>query len=188
MIRKRDNIYRFKKTGAQETHVKFLHLRKEIKHKIKASYNLYLKGLLGLNDSNNACDSKKFFTFLKNSRQDQLSSSPLKQINNLITDSGIKASIHNQQFQSVFTAKGPFSLSRLCKIKLKDMTDQGIIFPDSVPPGPLSSVLPMEDLRISMEGILKLLKSLKPAKAAGPDKLKPFCCRNCVTRSPLYYR
>ena len=106
MIRKRDHIYRrFKKTGAQETRIKFLQLRKEIKHKIKASYNLYLEGLLGLNDSNNDCDSKKLFTFLKNSRQDQLGSSPLKQNDNLVTDSSIKANIHNQQFQSVFTTK-----------------------------------------------------------------------------------
>ena len=148
-------------------------LWKEIKHKIKASYNLYLEGLLGLNDSNNACDSKKLVTFLKNSRQDQLGLSPLKQNDNLVTDSGIKANIHNQQFQSVFTAKGPLSLSRLCKMKLKDMTDQGIISPDSVPPRTLSSVPPMEDFRISVEGILKLLKNLKPGKAAGPDKLKP---------------
>ena len=58
-------------------------------------------------------------------------------------------------------------------MKLKDMTDQGIISPDSVPPRTLSSVPPMEDFRISVEGILKLLKNLKPGKAAGPDKLKP---------------
>ena len=58
-------------------------------------------------------------------------------------------------------------------MKLKDMTDQGIISPDSAPPGALSSVPPIEDFRISVEGILKLLKNLKPGKAAGPDKLKP---------------
>ena len=182
MICKRDLIYRrFKKTGAQETRFKFLQLRKEIKHKIKASYNLYLKGLLGLNDSNNDCDSKKLFIFLKNSRQDQLGSSPLKQNDNLVTDSSIKANIHNQQFQSVFTAKGPLSLSRLCKMKLKDMTDQGIISADSAPPGTLSSVPPIEDFRISAEGILKLLKNLKPGKAAGPDRLKPRLLQELCT-------
>ena len=37
----------------------------------------------------------------------------------------------------------------------------------------MSSVPPIEDFRISVEGILKLLKNLKPGKAAGPDKLKP---------------
>ena len=64
MIRKHDHIYRrFKKTGTEEIH--FLQLRKIIKHEIKASYNLYLEGLLGLNDSNIACDSKKLFIFLK---------------------------------------------------------------------------------------------------------------------------
>ena len=57
-------------------------------------------------------------------------------------------------------------------MKLKDMTDQGIIAADSAPPGTLSSVPPIEDFRISVEGILKLLKNLKPGKAAGPDKLK----------------
>ena len=54
------------------------------------------------------------------------------------------------------------------------MTDHGIISPDSVPEGTLSSVPPMEDFRISVEGILKLLKNLKHGKAAGPDKLKPI--------------
>ena len=52
------------------------------------------------------------------------------------------------------------------------MTEQGIISPDSVPPGTLRSVPLMEDFRISVEGILKLLKNLTPGKAAGPDKLK----------------
>ena len=59
-------------------------------------------------------------------------------------------------------------------MKLKNMTDQCIISPNSVPQGTLSSVPPMEDFRISVEGILKLLKNLKPGKAAGPDKLKPL--------------
>ena len=54
------------------------------------------------------------------------------------------------------------------------MTNQGTISPDWVPPGVLSSVPPMEELKISVEGILKRLKTLKPGKAAGPDKLKPL--------------
>ena len=32
----------------------------------------------------------------------------------------------------------------------------------------------MEDFEVSVAGILKLLKNLKPNKAAGPDKLKPL--------------
>ena len=48
------------------------------------------------------------------------------------------------------------------------MTDQGFISLDLVPRN-FESVPPMEDFRISVEGILK-----PPEKAAGPDKLKPF--------------
>ena len=114
MIRKRDHIYRsFKKTGYQGRRIQFIQLGKTIKHKIKASYNLYLKDLLGLTDRSTVCDNKKLFTFLKKSRQDQLGSSSLKQGDDLITDTSQKASIQNQQFQSVFTAKEPLSLSRL---------------------------------------------------------------------------
>ena len=32
----------------------------------------------------------------------------------------------------------------------------------------------MPDIDISLNGLLKLLKNLKPGKAAGPDKLKPL--------------
>ena len=32
----------------------------------------------------------------------------------------------------------------------------------------------MEDFGIFVAGILKLLRNLKPGKAAGPDKLKPI--------------
>ena len=54
------------------------------------------------------------------------------------------------------------------------MVDDGLLCPDSVPDGILSPTPPMEEFAISVEGILKLLKKLKPGKAAGPDKLKPL--------------
>ena len=57
-----------------------------------------------------------------------------------------------------------------------------------VPAGILSPTPPIEEFAISVEGILKLLKILKPGKAAGTDKLKPFCCRSFEKRSPQYYR
>ena len=71
-------------------------------------------------------------------------------------------------------------------MKLKDMTDQGIISPDSGLPGTLSSVPPMKDFRISVQGILKLLKNLKPGKAASPDKLKPLLLQElCNEIAPI---
>ena len=174
-IRKRDHLYRkYKKTGDQGFRTKFLALRKSIKSKIKLSHDSYLEGLLGLNDENSVCDSKKLFSFLKSSKQDQLGTPPLNHKNRLVTETAEKADVHNQHFQSVFTAKGPLSLSRLCKMKLQDTVDHGKLPSETLPPGVLKSTPVMEDFGISVAGILKLLRNLKPGKAAGPDRLKPI--------------
>ena len=45
---------------------------------------------------------------------------------------------------------------------------------ETLPPGVLKSTPVMEDFGISVAGILKLLRNLKPGKAAGPDRLKPI--------------
>ena len=62
------------------------------------------------------------------------------------------------------------------------MVDDGLLCPDCIPSGILSPTPPMEEFATSVEGILKLLKNLKPGKAAGPDNLKP------EKRSPQYCR
>ena len=173
-IRRRDDLYRkLKKTGDQAFRHKFLSMRKSIKHNIKASYNLYLEGLLGITDEDSVCNTKKLFSFLKSSKQDQTGSPPLQKGNGLVTDTTEKADLHNQQFQSVFTTKAPLSLSRLCQIQIQD-TDCGKMRHDAVPDGILNTNPKMEEFSISCNGILKLLQNLKPFKAAGPDKLKPL--------------
>ena len=116
LIRKRDSLYtKFKKSGDQDTKTKFQTLRQQIKKKIKDSYQGYLENLLGLNNSDNTCDSKKLFSFLKNSRRDQQGIPPLKHNNILHSDTKTKADIFNQQFNSVFTPKKPLSLLALPK-------------------------------------------------------------------------
>ena len=59
-------------------------------------------------------------------------------------------------------------------MKVQDMVDGGLLSPDSIPAGILSPTPLMKEFVISVEGILKLLKNLKPGKAAGPGKLKPL--------------
>ena len=54
------------------------------------------------------------------------------------------------------------------------MADCGGIPSEALPPGMQESSPVMEDFDISVTGILKLLKNLKPGKAAGPDRLKPI--------------
>ena len=172
-IRKRNHFYKqFKKTGDQVFRNKFLALRKKIKSKIKLSHETYLEGLLGLHDEDSSCDSKKLFSFLKSSKQGQLGTPALNHKDRLVTETAEKADLHNLQFQSVFTTKAPLSLSRLRKIQ--DMADCGGIPSEALPPGMQESSPAMEDFDISVAGILKLLKNLKPGKAAGPDRLKPI--------------
>ena len=65
-------------------------------------------------------------------------------------------------------------LSRLCKMKLQDTVHHGKLPSETLPPGVLKCTPVMEDFGISVAGILKLLRNLKPGKAAGPDKLKPI--------------
>ena len=118
--------------------------------------------------------AKKLFSFLKSSKQDQLGTPALNYRDRLVTETAEKADLHNLQFQSVFTTKAPLPLSRLCKMKLQDMADCGGIPSEALPPGMQESSPVMEDFDISVAGILKLLKNLKPGKAAGPDRLKPI--------------
>ena len=177
LIRRRDDLYRkFKKTGDLTFRNKLLSLRKSIKHKIKTSYNCYLEGLLWLNDENSVCDNKKLFSFLKSAKQDQTVSPPLQKGNRLVTDTTEKANTHNQQFQSVFTTKAPLSLSRLCKMQIQDMTDNGTMCHDAVPAGVLSSSPKMEEFSISINGSFKILN---PSMQLVQTDSNHSCSRNC---------
>ena len=59
-------------------------------------------------------------------------------------------------------------------MKLHDAADSGKIPSELLPPEMQKSTPVMEDFSIPVAGILKLLKNLKPGKAAGPDRLKPI--------------
>ena len=178
LIHKRDSLYaKFKKTGDSDIRTKFQTLRQQIKKKIKDSYQGYLENLLGLTDNDSTCDSKKLFSFLKNSRRDQQGIPPLKQNDVLHSDTKTKANIFNQQFNSVFTPESPLSLSRLAQMRLQDLNLSGGQPSDTSPDSRQNPSTTMPQIDISLNGLLKLLKNLKPGKAAGPDRLKPLLLR-----------
>ena len=99
---------KFKKSGDLDIKTKFQTLQQQIKKKIKESYQAYLENLLGLNDSDNVCDSKKLFSFLKNSRLDQQGTPPFKDDNILYSNTKTKANLFNQQFNCVLLPKNPY--------------------------------------------------------------------------------
>ena len=73
-------------------------------------------------------------------------------------------------------------------MKLHDAADSGKIPSELLPPEMQKSTPVMEDFSISVAGILKLLKNLKPGKAAGPDRLKPILLKNYVKKLHQLFR
>ena len=155
--------------------IQFQILWQKIKRKIKDSYQAYLENLLGLNDDENKCDNKKIFSFLKNSRRDQQGIPPLKHANKLNPDTKIRSNLFNQQFNSIFAPKEPLSLSRLAKTRVQDLKTAGGLPSDTVLDLQQDTMTKIPEIDISKNGLLKLLKNLKPGKAAGRIGKNPFC-------------
>ena len=88
-----------------------------------------------------------------------------------------KADILNCQVQSVFTPKTPLAHSSLAQIAVQDLVDIGKLDARSVPAKNINNQPVMPDIKVSENGILKLLKDLNPNKAAGQDELKPLVLR-----------
>ena len=114
-------------------------------------------------------NTKKMYSLLKHSKQDSSGVAPLKSDGRTLSDDCEKSNALNRQFQSVFSPKSPERLSSLAQRKLQELNDKGCNLPFQ--PSPYSQ---MPQIQISVKGIEKLLKSLNPHKAAGPDQFKPI--------------
>lgn len=134
LIWKRDRLYTaYRASGDSGKRKNFLALRQLIKRKIKQLHQSHLEGLLGLCNNDQSRDRKKLFSFLKNLRQDQQGPTPLQNNGKLTSDIKDQYNVHNQQFQSVLMPRSSLSLSRLAKMKLQDMVDEGKMSPGAVP-------------------------------------------------------
>ena len=92
-----------------------------------------------------------------------------------------KANLLNEQFQSDFTPKSPLTLKQLSSQKVQDLQESGHISPESVPTEIKNKYHSVQEINISVGGIMKLLQGLKPDKASGSDRIKPLllhklCC------------
>ena len=157
LIHKRDRVYRaMKKSNTEKHRQNFKSLKTKLQRELRRAYWDYIEGIVLPSASDDSpYVSKKFYTFLKYNKTDRCGTAPLRDQGTLHTDPKEKADILNNQFQSVFTNETPLPLADLAKAKL---------------PSPHPT---MPDIQITEPGILKLLQSLKPHKAAGPDNLKP---------------
>ena len=193
-MNRRDNLYQVQKnSGRDEDRQKFKKVKHEVDCMIKTSHSNYLDSLVGIIDDpdtskNPRPNTKKLFSYLKNCRQDNQGSAPLKENGQICTDNVKKANLLNSQFQSVFTPKSPLELKQLCHQKVQDLHDAGHYSHDtSQLSDDLNSKYPnMPDLKISVNGIIKLLQGLKPDKAPGPDQIRPLLLQKlCLEIAPI---
>ena len=118
-------------------------LKRQTNNQCKAAHKDYLNTIVG--EGNN----KRFWSYIKSKRCDASGVSPLKQDGVIYSSPKSQANALNRQFSSVFTTED-----------LASLPDKG--------PSPFPT---MDNVTISVDGICKLLKDLKPHKATGPDNL-----------------
>ena len=91
---------------------------------------------------------KRFWSYIKSLKVDNIGIPTLNNNNKLESDNRLKAEILNSQFKSVFTQENVH-----------------------LPQEPSTNIPPMSDIIITTEGVAKLLHSLNPNKATGPDDI-----------------
>ena len=123
----------------------YLILKRATQKTCREAYNNYLIKTLTSDPNGN----KRLGALIKSKQHDHLGVAPLKECNIIYCDPIQRAYILNRQFISVFT----------------DDTKTSI--PDLGP----SQYPSMKDITVSCKGVVKLLKNLKPHKAAGPDDI-----------------
>ncbi len=115
--------------------------------RLKVSHEQYLESLFDGDD--NQSNNKRFWSYIKSLRGDQISISALNFMGKLVTKRVEKVKALSHQYQQVFTQEDTTSFPKLGK----------------------SPYGKMPKINITTEGVEKLLKQLNPNKAVGPDML-----------------
>ena len=114
---------------------------------IREAHDTYVHDVIGQSAKENP---KKFWSYIEGKKQESSGVSPLRNVDGVIhSEANVKANILNRQFVSVFT-----------KEDTANIPDKG--------PSPYAS---MEGITVTLNGVEKLLRNLKPDKATGPDMI-----------------
>ena len=138
-----------RKAGKADHKAAYIRARKSVQSALKQARWGYINGILqaGLDEGT----SKPFSGYIRQQRQDNVGVSPLKKDGKIHADSLSRCEILASQFKSVFT-----------KASDDPLRDTALFGP---------SYSPIDPLIIREEGIRKLLSSINPSKAAGPDQV-----------------
>ena len=156
-IRRKNKTHaKAKKTGSSKLRSKFETLRREIKADVRKQHDLYVNNLVGDVKAN----PRDFYRYINSQKKDTQGIPPLKRKNGKgVAQSDLeKAEELNGQFTDVF------SKNEHTQVPLLDRS------------APF-----MNDIAVSKDGVIKLLKGLSPSKALGPDELHPRVLKELAT-------
>ena len=136
-----------KKTTCNRDWDRYNKLKSETQHQMRKAQTDLIQNTVNRDIKEN---SKRFRSYIKSKRQEPVGISPLLNKDGFLhSDSQNKAEIWNNQFQSVYTKEDTTTL-----------LDKGN-----------STIKSMNDIYITENGVIKLLKDLSPHKASGPDQI-----------------
>ena len=148
-IRRKNKTHaKAKKTGSSKLRSKFETLRREIKADVRKQHDLYVNNLVGDVKAN----PRDFYRYINSQKKDTQGIPPLKRKNGKgVAQSDLEKA---EEFNGQFT--DGFSKNEHTQVPLLDRC------------APF-----MNDIAVSKDGVIKLLKGLNPSKALGPDELHP---------------
>ena len=167
LIKARDHLFKkFQSHPTESRKNNLKSLKKRIQKTTKEDYWRYTENML--TEDGNQSNNKKLWTFIKHKKTDSIDIAPLKE-NGILKDAPKdKARILNKQFSSVFTTDSP---------------DQ---FPDKSIWHTEKKYPDIKNIKVTVEGVEKLLNGLNPHKAMGPDSLHPKVLKQlCSTIAPM---
>ena len=159
LMKKRDRKYRkLKKCKTKTLDDEVKSLKREIRKKIRREHWDHVHSLFITKEDEAPSErEKRLFSYMKTQKKTNFGIPPLKENGILITDPKEKAEVLNREFDLAFSDGKVYTTDN---IKKKCHM-------------PKYEHLSMPDIKIKTEGVEKLLKTLNPSKAPGPDGMAP---------------
>ena len=156
LIKKRKRKYNaWKKYGQQSDLAEYNQLKKEVSQALKRAHGEYVNNIF---DNENGNSAKRLWGYVKALKMDRVGIPSLIWENRLVTIAKQKAEVLSQQYKSVFTVEDR----------------------SSMPTKGQSNVETMADINITTNGVEKLLNTLNPRKAVGPDQVSTWMLKKLL--------
>lgn len=145
LINKRNRLSKLAKSSNNPAiRANYCKFRNKVTSSLKASHKNFVHKIIESYDGN----TRKFYKYIKSKKNDCGDIPPLQSGDNTLTDNSAKASLFNNYFASVFNKNTDIEAATLA-----------------------SPFSPIEDIKITEQGVLNLLSKLDVSKSIGPDEL-----------------